>query len=228
MKLKFGGILIISIFLVKEANAQAILSGTIYDIDTKVTLSNVLVRNTINKQLTITGKSGNFRILAAANDLLIFTLHGYVPDTLYLIDLTPKKIEMVSATNTLSEVQINASSVEPAFDPQQEYPEVYEKSKFALSPTRLFGKDARNARHLKHYFDNEIKQRRIDSIFNRTRVSDIIPLKGRDLRNFMTLYRPRLSFLNKSSPADLNLYINACYKKFRQLTPKEQALPRLY
>jgi hypothetical protein len=228
MKLKVGVILIISLFLLKEVRAQVVLNGTVYDIDTKVKLSNVLVRNIKNKQLAITGKSGNFKIPATANDLLIFILHGYAPDTLYLIDLTPKKIELVAEVNALSEVQVTASSSKPAFNPQKDYPEVYEKSKFALSPSRLLGKDARDARHLKRYFDNEIKQRKIDSIFNRKLIGSIIPLKGRDLRNFMAIYRPRLSFLNKSSPDGLNIYINSCYKKFVELTPEEQALPRLY
>lgn len=230
MKFKFIEILAIALFLLitKETQAQTVLNGTVCDRDTKAALPDVLIRVRHKKQLAISGKSGNFNIPASKNDLLIFTARGYVPDTLYLVDLTAKRIEMIAAVNALNEVLVTASTSEPAFDPEKEYPEVYEKSKFALSPSRLLGRDARNARRLKHYFDNERRQRKIDSIFNVNLVGSIIPLKGRDLRNFMLMYRPHLSFLNKSSPDDLYKYIKNCYSKFTQLTPRERAPAKLY
>ncbi|MBS1525326.1 MAG: hypothetical protein JST19_06745 [Bacteroidetes bacterium] len=228
MKFKIIGILGIVLFLTSETRAQAILNGTVCDKDTRTALPNVLVRIRHKKQLAISGKSGIFHIPASVNDLLIFTAQGYKPDTLYLVDLSHKTIEMIAAANTLGEVRITASASRASFDPQKEYPEVYEKSKFALSPSRLLGRDARNARRLKHYFDNELRQRKIDSIFNADLVGSIVPLKGRDLRNFMVMYRPRLSFLDKSSPDDLYQYIKNCYSKFITLTPDEQVPARLY
>jgi hypothetical protein len=228
MKFKIFGALAFSLFLMNDIRAQSVLNGTVYDRDTKVVLPNVLVRSNRGKHLAITGRSGSFAIPASKSDLLIFSVQGYLPDTLYLVDLTAKKIELITEANTLNEVRITVDPSKPAFDPKKEYPEVYEKSKFALSPSRLLGSDARNARHLKRYFDNEIRQRKIDSIFNSDLVGSIVPLKGRDLRNFMAMYRPRLSFLNKSSPDELREYIGDNYKKFQQLTAKDQALPRLY
>jgi len=226
MKLKLFLILIISSFFLLELHAQSTVTGTVYDIDTQLKLPNVLVR-TNKKQLAIAGKSGNFRIQATVNDLLIFTLAGYLPDTLYLVDLTPKKIELTSTTRILDEVKISASPSKTVFNPRKEYPEVYEKSKFALSPSRLLGKDARDARHLKHYFDNEVKQEKIDSIFNEKMISAVIQLKGSELRNFMIRYRPKLSFLNKSSPDQISTYIKNSYKKFLELPIQQRGLPPL-
>jgi len=227
MKCKFLIMLIFNLFFLKEIRAQVTLSGTVYDISTKTKLSNVLIRDTKTRQLAITGKSGNFKIQAAVNDLLIFTLIGYTPDTLYLVDLSPKKIELESSQRNLSEVKITGVAYKTSFNPRIEYPEVYEKSKFSLSPSRLLGREAKDARRLKRYFDNEIKQRQIDSIFNTQLVSGIIPLRGNDLNNFMVMYRPRLSFLNKSSPDELREYIKKNYQIYKQLTPEEQVLPRL-
>jgi hypothetical protein len=128
MKFKIIGILGIAFLLTNEIRAQAILNGTVRDYDTGAALPNVLVRISHKRQLAITGKSGNFHISASVNDLLIFTAQGYEPDTLYLVDLSPKKIEMVAATNTLGEVRITASASRASFNPQKEYPEVYEKA----------------------------------------------------------------------------------------------------
>jgi len=221
------GIMAIAIFHFNLAPAESLINGTVYDKDTRQALPNVLVRSKPGKQLAITRKSGNFTMPASKNDLLIFTKQGYLPDTLFLVDLTPKKIELIAAVNTLSEVVVTATPDKPGFDPQTEYPEVYEKSKFALSPSQLLGSDARNARRLKRYFDHELRQRKIDSIFNFNLVSSIVPLKGRDLSNFMAMYRPRLSFLDKSSPDDLSNYIKNCYGRFIRLPADEQAPVKL-
>lgn len=211
----------------RDSNAQTFLKGTIYDAGTQLPLSNVFIRSN-RKQLSIADKSGNFKIAASVNDLLIFTLTGYQPDTIYLVDLHPQKIKLISSVRQLNEVKISANSTSTPFNPRQEYPEIYEKSQFALSPSRLFGRDAKNARRLKHYFDNEEKQRKIDSIFNPQLVSASIPLTGRDLRNFMSQYRPSLSFLTKSSPDQLDVYIKESYKKFLELPAQQRILPPLH
>jgi hypothetical protein len=227
MKLKLVLTLISCIISWHVCNAQSILSGTIYDAASKLPLSAVLIRSN-KKQAVIADRSGNFKIQASENDLLIFTLAGYQPDTLYLIDLTPKKVELTSTTHLLNEVKISANSTEETFNPRKEYPEVYEKSKFALAPSRLFGKDSRNARRLKRYFENEAKQRKIDSLFNKRLVGAIIPLKGTELRNFMSKYRPTLSFLTKSSPDQLSVYIKERYQEFLELPTQQQGLPPLH
>jgi hypothetical protein len=220
--------MIMCLCLLTNIQAQSVLSGTVYANTDQVPLSNVLVRNISNKQVTITGKTGAFKITAALNNFLVFKLPGYVTDTLFITDLTQKKIKLLSFGRALNEVKITSNNTPEVFDPEKEYPGVYEKSKFALSPSRLLGKDARDARRLKRYFDNEKKQQKIDSIFNKQFVGNLLPLKGHDLNNFMVLYRPRLSFLNKSSPTTLALYVNDCYKKFVKLPPRKKSMPGLY
>ena len=227
MKFKLFWILIILLSLTARAQSQSTLTGTVYDSSTKTALPDVLVRSNRSKHAAVTGKRGHFKISGTSGDLLIFTAYGYTPDTLYIVDQTPINIQLSSDVQSLGEVRVTAKLSAPAFDPQKEYPEVYEKSKFALSPSRLLGKDAREARRLKRYFDNEVKQRKIDSIFNINLVSNIVPLSGRELRNFMAIYRPRLSFLNKSSRESLALYVNDCYKRFMTLPPDKRKLPGL-
>ena len=95
-----------------------------------------------NKQLTITDKKGkSFEIkkpwLAIYSSLI---RSGYISDTLYVIDMIPKKIMLAFKTIALREVFIN--SRRETFDPHKEYPEIYtRKSKvYIMSPTTWFSK----------------------------------------------------------------------------------------
>src|SRR5258707_6473585 len=105
-------------FIALSANAQ-LLKGTVYENGGNNRLSDVFIRDNNNKQLTLTDKNGNFEIKTEKGHLLIFDSPGYVSDTLFLVDMTPKKIMLEAKTIALREVNINATR--QAFDPQKEY-----------------------------------------------------------------------------------------------------------
>jgi hypothetical protein len=54
-----------------------------------------------------------------------------------------------------------------------------------------------------------------------------VPLKGQELEDFMTMYRPTYAFLRNNSGPSLAVYINDCYKKFEALPPDKRSLPKL-
>lgn len=207
-----------------SVQAQTILRGTVYEGKSARKLANVFVRDINSKEISLTDNSGNFNIRTVLNHTLVFSSPGYVSDTLYLVDLNPKHIELSFRNITLNTVNVTSTR---SFNPREEYPDVYEKSKFALSPSRIFGKEAKDARRLKHYFDREIDERQVDSIFNAAYVSSVVPLKGRDLENFMSMYRPSLAFLKKTPRSSLTLYLNDSYKKFMALPPEKRSLQSL-
>ncbi len=200
--------------------AQTVLKGTVYEGKSSRKMSNVFVKDMGSKEISLTDNSGNFSIRTLINHTLVFSSPGYVSDTLYLVDLKPKRIELAFQGISLHEVNVNSTR---AFNPREEYPDVYEKSKFALSPSRIFGKESKDARRLKHYFDRETEERQVDSIFNVVYVGSIVPLKGRELEDFMTMYRPTLSFLKKTPHSSLTLYVNDSYKKFIALPPEKRS-----
>lgn len=205
-------------------HAQSILKGTVYEGKASHKLSNVFVRDVASKEVALTDNSGNFSIRTLVNHTLIFSSPGYISDTLFVVDFKPKKVELSFQGISLREVNITSTR---SFNPREEYPDVYEKSKFALSPSRIFGKESKDARRLKHYFDREVEERQIDSIFNAAYVSSIVPLKGQELENFMSMYRPSLAFLKKTPHSSLILYINDSYKKFMALPPENRSLQKL-
>lgn len=215
--LTFIAITLLSSYL----QAQNILRGTVFEGKSSRKLADVFVRDVNSKEISLTDNAGNFIIRTVLNHTLIFSSPGYVSDTLFLVDLKPKHVELALRGISLNAVNITSSR---GFNPREEYPSVYEKSKFALSPSRIFGKEAKDARRLKHYFDREGDERQIDSIFNVVYVSSIVPLKGNDLENFMSMYRPTLAFLKKTPHSSLTLYVNDSYKKFMALPPEKRSM----
>ena len=209
-----------------SAGAQGLLKGTVYENGTNNKLQDVFIRDKNTKQLALTDKDGNFQIKTEPGHLLIFDSPGYVSDTLYVVDMVGKKIMLQGKTIALREVSIN--STRQNFDPQKEYPEVYEKSKvYVMSPSSWFSKEGKDARRLKHYFRREAEERHIDAVFTRTYVGSIVPLKGQELEDFMTMYRPTYAFLISNNAESLAVYINDSYKKYLALPPEKRSVQKL-
>ncbi|HEX8018368.1 carboxypeptidase-like regulatory domain-containing protein [Mucilaginibacter sp.] len=214
------------LFLACTANAQTVVKGTVFELGKSTKVSDVFVHDNQNRQMTITDNKGNFSIRTETGHTLIFSAPGYVSDTLYVTDFTNKKIELV--TQTIALRQVNISAKREAFDAHKEYPEVYTKSKvYPLSPTSWFSKEAKDARRLKKYFKHEEEERHVDEVFTMNYVQSIIPLRGQELENFMTLYRPSYAFIKNNNGPSLAVYINDSYKKYQALPADKRTLPDL-
>lgn len=208
------------------ANAQDVLKGTVYENSSNTKLDNVFIRDGNNKQITLTDKNGDFSIKTATGHILIFTSPGYNPDTLYLIDMRPKKVVLIPQFIALN--QVNIRSTRLAFDPRKEYPDVYQKSKvYAFSPSTWFSKEGKDARRLKKFFQREAQERHVDEVFNKAYVGSIVPLKGQELENFITLYRPSYAFLRNNNAESMVAYINDSYKKYQALPADKRSLQPL-
>lgn len=218
-------LLIAALFFLSVTTHAQVLSGTVVEAGKNTRLENVFVREVGSKNVALSDRSGNFDIRTAVNHTIILSLPGYISDTLFVVDLKPKHFELKQAGISLQAVNIADSK--GAFDPEKEYPEVYEKSKFALSFSRMFGKESRDARRLKKYFAHEVEQRKIDAVFTKALVSSVVPLKGRDLDAFMVMYRPSLAFVQNSSQQTMVVYINDRYKEFKALPPEQRGLQPL-
>ncbi|MDB5031267.1 hypothetical protein [Mucilaginibacter sp.] len=219
-------VIFIMLFIAYAANAQELLKGTVYELGTNEKLINVFIHNTNNKQLTLADKDGKFEIKAETGNLIVFDSPGYMSDTVYVIDMKPKKIELKALSISLRQVYISAKRSN--FNPREEYPQVYEKSKvYVLSPSTWFSKEGKDARRLKRYFATEAQERHIDEVYSVAYVGSIVPLKGQDLENFMSLYRPSYVFLRNNSGPSLAAYINDSYKKYMALPPDKRVVQSL-
>ncbi|MEO6850862.1 MAG: hypothetical protein ABI203_04435 [Mucilaginibacter sp.] len=219
-------LLILILLTATGLHAQVILKGAVYEASNGAKLSDVFVKDMTTRQITLTDKAGKFEIKTESGHLLVFSSPGFVSDTLYVVDLTPVRIELKAMTLSLRGVEITDSRT--PFDPRKEYPDVYTKAKvYPLSPSSWFSKEGRDARRLKHYFAHEAEQRTVDKAFNVVYVGSIVPLKGQDLEDFMTLYRPSYSFVISNNSESMAAYINDSYKKFMALPPDKRHLESL-
>jgi hypothetical protein len=209
------------LFVANAACAQDYIEGKVVDSSNDKGLSNVFIKNVTNNKITVTEDDGDFEIQAAVGNLLVFTSPGYLSDTLLVIDNRDLAVRLKTNPGLLKEVNINSNR--ETFDPHTEYPDVYTKSKvYILSPSSLFGKESKNARRLKKYFAVEERERVVDQAFSAAYVSSIVPLKGIELQNFMSMYRPSYEFVQSNSGPTMASYINDSYKKYKALTPEQQ------
>ena len=220
-------IVLFLLFLNSGVYAQTLVKGVVVESGSGTKLENVFVRDQSNKQATLTDKQGRFQINTETGHTLIFSSPGYIADTLYVVDLSQKHIEMKTQPISLREVNITATRT-TTFDPHKEYPDVYEKAKvYPLSPSTWFGREAKNARRLKRYFQSEAEERQVDKVFTRTYVGSIVPLKGQDLEDFMTMYRPSYQYIISNNRESMAVYVNDCYKKYLALPPDKRHIQPL-
>jgi hypothetical protein len=221
MKSNFFIAALIFLFAASAANAQNYIEGKVVDAATEKGLSNVFIKDVTNNKITVTEEDGEFDIPASVGNLLVFTSPGYLSDTLLIIDMNDLTVRLKTNPALLKEVNVRSSR--ETFDPRSEYPEIYTKSKvYILSPSSLFSKESKNARRLKKYFAQEEKERAVDQAFSAVYVSSIVPLKGLELQNFMSMYRPSYEFVQSNSGPTMASYINDSYKKYKALTPEQR------
>lgn len=224
----FAGLILLS----QYASSQE-LHGTVADRTSQLRLGQVEVINHNTGRKTITNAKGEFSIPAVINQSIIFYQPGYVPDTLFLIDLKPVKRYLTLNNKLLNTVEIRSGS----FRPEIEYANVYRSAKvvslvpnkpFRFSPSRLFGSEGKSARRFKRKMEMEKTERKIDERFNVAAVKSVTPLKGAELDYFMVLYRPSLKELNELDQEDLKFYLMNSYKAFMALSPEKRVSPSLH
>lgn len=222
-------ILFFNSFFVKGQEVQ----GTVSDRTSQLRLGQVEVLNRNTGQKTITNAKGEFSIGAALNQSIIFYQPGYLPDTLFLVDLKPVKRYLTLNNKLLNTIEIKGR----AFHPEIEYANEYRTAKvislvknkpFRFSPSRIFGSEGKNARRFKRRMELEKTERQIDQRFNEAAVKAVTPLKGAELDYFMVLYRPTLKALDKMDAEDMKFYLMNSYKEFKALPADKRISPELH
>lgn len=224
--------------------AQGVASGTVYDYENRTfPLQNVKVRNLSSNQLTLTRAAGQFAIPAKAGDLLEFSFIGYHTDTLFLINLEPKLVFLPGNSTTLKEVEILGAKVNPSVFAADPMARAYKrlatdglqgKGNNDRAGGMLFnlgyGKHKRQQEKIRVLEERDQYQAEINAIFTEQYVSDLVKLKGDDLKNFMSLYRPPEELVKSERPFNYSYYTVTAYHAWLKQTPEERkitAMPTL-
>jgi hypothetical protein len=223
---------------------QTTVSGTVYDFDNKsFPLQHVMVKNLTNSQVVSTRAAGQFTIPAKVGDLLEFSSPGFHTDTLFLINLDPKIVFMPGNSTTLREVEIVSTKVNSS---------ILAPDPFAKRYTRVatdglqgkgnndraggllfnlgYGKYKRQQEKIRLLEERDRYQAEINAVFTEEYVSNLVKLKGDDLKNFMSLYRPPEELVKSERPFNYAYYTVKSYHAWLKLSPEDRrisSMPKL-
>ena len=222
---------------------QKITEGLVFDAFTKDRIAVVYITNLRTGESMYNNLNGVFKISTQPGDLLVFSKMDYFNDTIPASHDQAQVVYLKRTGITLKEVNIRDSLLSPRSimaKNRSDYSKVYGSlanrdllsfsgGNVGLSIDALyniFSKEGRNARHLRDKMEVDFKQNSIDYRFNKTFVGRITGLRGSQLTDFMTKYRPGYYFITYASEYELIASIRANLKRY-QRNPAKLALPPL-
>ena len=208
--------------------------GRVFDNVTDSTLQEVNIRNIRTNALARSDAQGRYQLTASEGDKILFSIVGYLPDTLnveFQMFSIVTDIGLFRDTSLLDPVTINAPNYQAdSIARRNEYRHILDEPQtdirgnnrpdngfgISISPITYFSKEAREERKLRKKLLKQEEEAYIDFRFSPAYVSRVTGLKGEELRLFMYRYRPDHKFARSATPEDMLLYINDQLKKFRQ------------
>lgn len=232
---------LIFVLLAKVGSAQSTTTqqqfqGIIYDLKTSNPIEQVLIKNLNSGLEAESGKGGVFSLPANLNDLITFYYPGYRRDTLLVTEFELKRVYLTSDGDIIRIDEINIRFISDE-QLEIEIEKAKNEGKFAetsqsqggirLSPSRIFGREGKQARERYPLLVQEKERRIVERRFSASTIQQVTPLTGDDLQIFMTHYRPEKDFVLKSDDQTFFLYIMDSYADFKKLSPEEKAKLKL-
>jgi len=223
-------------------HAQTIFNGRVLEDKTRLSLRSVIVENLSSKLKAITGDDGRFSIAAKVGDLLVFKKFSYAPDTLLLTDMHDREIFLQLQTTMLKDVTIRDSSgrtgvaeknmtyYDPQYHGQMVVPHLdrnKQEDGGAVFRIHYFTKDDKDKKKAAEKEEDREVNEEIIKTFSADNIGKYVPLKGKDMDNFILLYIPDIKTYNSK---DFNLlsYLNDCYQKWLKLSDDERKAGHLF
>ncbi len=213
------------LFIFSSADAQQMMKGKIYDMQTDSVLASTTIYNLTKKAYVVSNKDGGYAIEATEGDKVIFTSVGYLPDTIkvlnFMID-AGYDVTMTLRNDYLKAVTIRGPNyIADSLSRREGYGAFYNKSKkelvsksgpqngvgIAFSPIGFFSNRAKDKK-MKKNLEYQEEQDFVDYTFSRRYVATMTGLKGDSLLQFMLRYRPSYTFCRNASSEDMLNYIN--------------------
>lgn len=232
--LKHYLLLFIFCFTTLMTFGQVNVKGRVFEVKTRITLADIQVQNLTTHQITRSDEKGRFSITAKTGDLLVFNGFAYNADTLLVANMHEQEVFLVPHQNFLDEVKVTTDSTKKlnTYDPEfhgqtmiyQRDPKTgYYKGGVIL---RLWWwkKDEHKRERLEKKLKEQREQDEVNKVFTPATVGKYVPLKGRDMDDFILLYTPDIKVYYHN---DFNLaaYLNDCYAKYLKL-PEHKRHPQ--
>ncbi len=201
------------------------IKGLVFDLQSSQRLSDVLIENLQNKKSVRSNADGSFTIPGQKNDYLVLHAKGYERDTAFVYQDGVSRIYLIRDKSIirLDEVTVSRmtdSRLNMEIAKAKNNSQAVETSKnrggLRISPSRLFGKEAKIARNSIRVLELEQEQRMVDRVFTNELILSLIKLPNDQLALFKDKYRPSYEFVKQARKEDLTAYILDAYAKFKK------------
>lgn len=203
------------------------IKGIVIDLQRDARISGVQIKNLRTNQETKTDAQGNFSIPGNRYDYLSLTVRGFDRDTAFIyqedgeinrIYLVPDKANIVIdevVVTKITDSRINRE-IERAKNNSKAVETSQNRGGLRVSPSRLFGASAKQARNAIKILELEQEQRFIDRSFTDELIQSLVPLTDAELPLFKTKYRPTIEFARAAVKEDMTAYILVSYGDFQK------------
>lgn len=210
------------IFIHANVHAQEI-KGYVYELVSSNPIWNATIKNIRTNETIQTQKDGSFKLKGQVNDYLVVTNVGYTTDTIFYYEPAIRRIYMNRDENTINidEVLVSrltdsrlALEITKAENEGKAAETSQSKGGLRISPSRLFGKQAKDARKNLALLQMEQNNRKVDRVITTQLIASLTPLNQEEIALFRERFRPSYDFIQKASPEEIRLYILDSYKKY--------------
>ncbi len=235
--------------LVFSARAQLTIRGTVYDSTKIIPVKDVVVKSGCGT-ITQTDSLGRYEIVTGDQDSITFiyqnknTAKFAVRQIQNIGDFNISlHVRVNEKFKTMKEVRVFGKSFkQDSIENRMAYAKIfnYEKPGVSSSTSSYSGTPGldldefinifrfrRNKQlaHMQKRLEEEEKEKYIDYRFNKISVKRITGLSGKELDDFMLLYRPDYEFTVQSSTVDFYQYILNCSYSYKKQLLKQQLKP---
>lgn len=222
--IKYTAVLAFLLACMPEIGLSQTIKGIVYELESSERARGVKVINLRTREEVETDGEGSFTIGGRINDFLKLTGAGFSTDTSFVYDEGIKRIYLVRDENTIviNEVYVTrftdsrlASEIEKARRDGQAVEASQHRGGMRVSPSRLFGRQGKQARSNLEILLTEQENRQVDKLFSNQLIRSLTALSDDDIPLFRSQYRPSLEFIQQANPEDLRVYIIESYSKFK-------------
>ncbi len=201
------------------------IKGLVFDLQSSQRLSDVLIENLQNKKSVRSNADGSFTIPGQKNDYLVLHAKGYERDTAFVYQDGVSRIYLIRDKSIIRIDEVTVSrmtdsrlnmEIAKAKNNSQAVETSKNRGGLRISPSRLFGKEAKIARNSIRVLELEQEQRMVDRVFTDELILSLIKLPNDQLALFKDKYRPSYEFVKQARKEDLTAYILDAYAKFKK------------
>jgi hypothetical protein len=218
-----------------------LVSGLVFDSNTRERIAKVNVRNLHNGKSTYNNLKAEFKIAAQPGDELVFTKPGYFSDTLKVQKNADLAVYLKASSIMLKDVNVRDTvlSAQKQYErTRRDYNKIYgsldNRDLLSLSSGgvglsidalwNMLSRSGRNAEHLREIIEQDYKLKLIDQRFNKVFVQQVTGLKEPQLTSFMTRYRPSYHMVVSATDYEFVTYIKGNLKRFLRYPNTASAL----